>query len=282
MSHNKLPLAALGLTSALLIGAPLFAADEPAQAEQAAPQSQELPDPVATVNGEPISKAMYKIYAEQRKSRLGNIDNPAARQALTEELITQELLVQEADKQNLAQDPEVALQLELVRRNLLATAAVRKKLKEYQPSEEDIQKEYENVAKAMQGTEYKASHILVDSEDEAKEIIQKLNEGADFAELAKKHSKDSSASRGGDLGWFTEDLMVKPFGDAVSNLKKGEYSKTPVQTQFGWHVIKLEDTRQGTPPSLEQLRPQLTQSLKGRVIQDYLKALREKAEIEIK
>ena len=197
-------------------------------------------------------------------------------------MITQELLVQEAEKQKLAEDPEVALQLDLVNRNLLATAAVRKKLDEYQPSDEDIQKEYETVAKAMQQTEYKASHILVDSEEEAAELIQKLDEGADFAELAKERSKDSSASQGGDLGWFTTDIMVKPFGDAVASQEKGAHSKAPVQTQFGWHVIKVEDTRQGIPPSLDQLRPQLSQSLRGRVIQDYLKALRDKAEIEIK
>lgn len=271
MSKYLLILAALGLSSLLV---PAYAADESPAGES--------PDPVAVVNGEPISQDIYQAYAEQRRERLGNVDTPAARQALTNELIAQELLVQEAEKQNLAENPQVAQQLEIARRNLLAIALVRRLIDEHQPSDEDIQKEYEKVAEAMKTKEYKARHILVDTEDEAKEIIAELDKGGDFAELAKARSNDSSAERGGDLGWFTTDLMVQPFGDAVASQPVGEPGKTPVQTQFGWHVIQVDEVRDASAPPLDEVRPQLEQTLRGRVVEDYLAKLREQSEIEIK
>lgn len=284
MFKNLLTLAALGLSSLLVFA---YAAEEAPTAEPPDPTAEqspagELPDPIAVVNGEPISQDVYKAYAEQRKARLGNVDTPAAREALTNELITQELLVQEAEKQNLTQDPQVVLQLEIARRNLLAIALVRRLIDEHQPSEETIQKEYEKVAEAMKTKEYKARHILVDTEEEAKEIIAELDKGGDFAELAKARSTDSSAERGGDLGWFTTDLMVQPFGEAVASQPVGEPSETPVQTQFGWHVIQVDEVRDASAPPLEQVRPQLEQALRGQVVDDYLAKLREQSEIEIK
>ncbi|MDQ2695310.1 MAG: peptidyl-prolyl cis-trans isomerase [Pseudomonadota bacterium] len=134
----------------------------------------------------------------------------------------------------------------------------------------------------MGGKEYKARHILVESEDKAKSLIEDLNKGADFSELAKTNSTDSSAAGGGDLGWFTTDMMVQPFGATVAQLEKGKYTEAPVQTQFGWHVIVLDDVRDVTPPPLEELRPQISQMLQGRMINDYLAKLREKAQVEIK
>lgn len=283
MRKNKLTLITLGLSSLLLIAGIIHAIDaqEPAEtATEPQPQAQ-LPDPVAVVNGQPISKELFEIYAEQRQPQMGDIDSPEARKALVDELVIQELLVQKAEEQNLAQDPEVALQLELIRRNLLATAALRRQLQEQPPSEEAIKEGYEE-ATAEQGKEYKASHILVESEEKAKEIIEELNNGASFAELAKQYSKDTSAEQGGDLGWFTPEVMVQPFSEAVTTLEKGEYTKQPVQTQFGWHVIKLEDLRDATPPSIEELRPQIMQRLQSQMINDYLEELREQAKVEIK
>jgi peptidyl-prolyl cis-trans isomerase C len=133
-----------------------------------------------------------------------------------------------------------------------------------------------------QEQEYKASHILVETEEKAGEIIEKLNEGADFGELAKEHSKDTSATQGGDLGWFTPEVMVEPFSQAVTQLKEGEYTRQPVQTQFGWHVIRLEEVREATPPSIEEVRPQIVQRLQSQMISDYLEKLREQAEVEIR
>jgi len=149
-------------------------------------------------------------------------------------------------------------------------------------SEEAIQKEYETAIAAMKGKEYKASHILVDSEDKAKEVIAELKKGGNFAELAKEKSSDSSAANGGDLGWFTPSMMVPPFAQAVAKMEKGKFSEEPVQTPFGWHVILLEDSRAATPPSLTELKPQIQQMLQSKMVNDYLEKLRSGAKIEVK
>ena len=274
--------AVAGLTSALLVNAATLAADEPAAPTNEPSAAETLPDPVAVVNGESISKEMYRFYAEQRQKQLGNISSPDARQTIIDELVTQFLLAQEAEKQNLGENPQIALQLEMVRRNLLATAAVRNFLDEHAPSEEAIQEEYEAVTETMKGKEYKARHILVETEDEAKDIIVKLDEGGDFSDLAKEYSQDTSGAEGGDLGWFTKDLMVKPFGDAVAIQEIGKYSAEPVETQFGWHVILVDEMRDAQPPPLAQLKPQITQLLQSRMVNEYLQNLREKAQVEIK
>lgn len=282
MLKNRSLLAVIGLTSALLFNAAGYAAEEQAAQTGESSVNETLPDPVAVVNGEPITKEMYRFYAEQRQKQLGDINTAGARQAIIDELITQLLLAQQAKKQNLDENPQVALQMEMVKRNLLATAAVRDFLQEHTPSEEAIQEEYEKVTEEMKGKEYKARHILVDTEEEAKDIIVELDQGADFSELAKEHSKDTSGAEGGDLGWFTKDLMVKPFGDAVAVQEIGKYSAEPVETQFGWHVVIVDEVRNSEPPPLTQVKPQITQLLQSRMINEYLENLREKAEVEIK
>lgn len=244
-------------------------------------QPADVPDPVAVVNDVPIPKALYQAYAEQRQAQLGNVDTPEARETLTNELVIQELLVQEAQKQNLTEDEQVAMRLKIMERNLLAEAAVRKMLQEQGPTESQIESAYESSKEAM-GKEYNASHILVDSKDKAEEIIQELEGGAEFAELAKTHSSDSSAAQGGSLGWFTGNMMVPSFSESLSELEKGNYTKEPVETQFGWHVIKLDDVREATPPTLESLRPELMQRLQGQAINDYLTKLRADANVEMK
>lgn len=283
MPKNKLILITLTLSAALLIGGIIHTlnAQESAEPASESPSPAPLPDPVAVVNGQPITKELFSIYAQQRQRQMGDIESPEARKSLVDELVIQELLIQKAEEQNLAQNPEVAMQLELIRRNLLATAALRSQLQDQTPSEESIKEVYQEMTTA-QKEEYKASHILVETEEKAKEIIEKLNKEGDFAELAKEHSKDTSAVQGGDLGWFSPEGMVKPFSEAVTKLEEGEYTKQPVQTQFGWHVIKLEDRREATPPSIEELRPQIVQRLQSQMINDYLEKLREQAKVEIK
>lgn len=285
MRKSTVTLALVGLSSVLWLKHPaVLAADEkPVQPPQLTPlPSANLPDPVAVVNGKPIPRVLYEAYAQQRRAQLGNIDTAEARQRLVNELVTQELLVQEAEKERLADDPQVKAQLEMLKNNALATAVVRRWLSEHTPSDEDIQKEYTTATAAMGKKEYKARHILVDSEDKAKEVIGQLQKGTDFSELAKTQSSDSSAAQGGDLGWFTTDMMVEPFGQAVGKLEKGKYTQQPVQTQFGWHVILLDDIRDATPPSLEQVRPQVAQMVQGRILNDYLNKLREGAKVDIK
>ena len=293
---DRLTLPLLALSSALLLsGAALAAEDKkpevaptaaapvavPAKPVAAQPVAFTVPDPVAVVNGKPIPKAMFDQYAQQLRGRT-KVDSPESSKALVDQLIMETLLLQEAAKQKLADDPQIKLQLEMMQDNLLAGSVVRKMLSENAPSEEAIKKEYDTAVAAMKGKEYKASHILVDSEAKAKEIIEELNKGAKFSELAKTKSSDSSAANGGDLGWFAPSMMVPPFAQAAAKLEKGKYTEQPVQTQFGWHVILLEDTRDATPPSLEELKPQIAQMLQSKVVNDYLEKLKSGAKIEVK
>jgi peptidyl-prolyl cis-trans isomerase C len=209
-------------------------------------------------------------------------DTPEASKALVEQLVMEELLVQEANKQKLVDSPEIKQQLAMVERSLLASTVVRRMLSESAPSEDAIKKEYETAVAAMKGKEYKAAHILVDAEDKAKEIIVELKkDSSKFAELAKAKSSDGSAANGGDLGWFTPSMMVPPFAQAVAKMEKGKFSEEPVQTPFGWHVILLEDIRDATPPSLDELKPQIQQMLQSKMLNDYLEKLKSGAKIEV-
>ena len=264
----------LALSSALFLSGPALGegAKQPTQFT--------VPGPVAVVNGTPIPKATFDLYAQQLRGQ-AEVDSPEASKALVDQLVLEELLVQQATEQKLTEDPEIQQQLKMIERSLLASTVMRRMLSADAPSEDAIKKEYETAVAAMKGKEYKASHILVDSEDKAKEVIAELKKGGQFAELAKTHSSDSSAANGGDLGWFTPSMMVPPFAQAVAQMEKGKYSEQPVQTPFGWHVILLEDTRDTTPPTLEELKPQITQMLQSRKVNDYLEKLRSGAQVEV-
>ena len=247
----------------------------------APPPAFTIPDPVAVVNGEPITRNEFDQYAKQLRGK-AKVDSAEASKSLVDQLVMEELLVQEANKQKLAADPQVKQQMEMIERNLLASTVVRRMLSESAPNEDAIKKEYETAVAAMKGKEYKASHILVDSEDKAKDVIAELKKGGNFAELAKTKSSDSSAANGGDLGWFTPSMMVPPFSETVSKMEKGKYTEQPVQTPFGWHVILLEDIRDATPPSMDELRPQITQMLQSKMVNDYLEKLKAGAKVEVK
>lgn len=256
---------------------------QPAPSPSAAPaQAAPVPDPVAVVNGVPLSRALYNAYAQQRQARMGDADTPEGRQALIDMLVSHELLLQQAQKQKLLDDPQVAQQIEMMKRNVLFNAVLRKVLADKAPSEADIKKEYDKMIGEMGKKEYKARHILVDSEDKAKSLTEQLKKGGNFAELAKANSSDGSAAEGGDLGWFTPDMMAPAFGEAVSKLQKGKFTEQPVKTEYGWHIILLEDVRDTTPPPLEEVRPQIMQALQSQIISDYLDQLRKEAKVEIK
>ncbi|WP_370261260.1 peptidylprolyl isomerase [Limnobacter sp.] len=226
----------------------------------------------ALVNGQSIpSELIDYIVAEQAKR--GQEASPEMRATIRQELINQEVLKQEAIKKGLASKPEVKYQVQMMNQAILANALREDFYKTTKISDKEVQETYAKIAQMMGGSEYRASHILVETEDQAKAIIAKLGKGAKFEELAKAESKDpGSAPTGGDLDWANPNSFVPEFSQAMVALKKGEYSKAPVRSQFGYHVIYLADVRESSPPKLEEIRPQLEQ----RMVNDKWEAYQEK------
>jgi peptidyl-prolyl cis-trans isomerase C len=239
-------------------------------------------DAIASVNGQYISK---KTLEELEKDLAQRSQGQAAsfpKEKLVDELVQREVLVQDAIQKKLDQTPEVIAQLEAAKKAILTQASLQNYLKANPITDAEIKKEYDSKVGGANGTEYKASHILVKTEDEAKKLIAELDKGAKFADLANKHSLDAKESKnGGDLGWFSPSQMVAPFSEAVAKLEKGKYTKTPVQTQFGWHVILSEDSRKQTAPPLEAVKEQLTPMLQRQKIQTMVESLRKQAKVEI-
>lgn len=239
-------------------------------------------DAVATVNGKPISQQSYEDYLKQRMAQNPNAQLQNNRTAVINELVNRELLYQEAQKMGLHKDKQILEQIEQQRINLLIQAALSRSPVAKPITEEDLKKEYDSKIANANVQEYKARHILVKEEAKAKELIKQLQGGADFAELAKKESIGPSAKSGGDLGWFNPGQMVPPFSQAVQAMKKGSFSDKPVQTQFGWHVIKLEDSRKLEAPSFDSVKNQIGSFIQNQRLQEYISTLRDKAKIEIK
>ena len=237
-------------------------------------------DAVAVVNGTPISRDVWELFVKTR-TRGGSADDLTDEQKkeTLDSLIEMYVAAQQAQKEGLTTGEDGA-RVELMRQSALADLAGRKYLEGKDPSPEELQAEYDKQINQMAATEYKARHILVDSEDTARELIDKLDGGASFEQLAMENSSDSSAQEGGDLGWFAPNRMVKPFADAVQALEKGKYTAEPVQSQFGWHVIKLEDTRPLSPPAFESVEPQLKQLVTQGKFQAYLDELMKSADVE--
>jgi peptidyl-prolyl cis-trans isomerase C len=237
--------------------------------------------PVATVNGTPISREFFDSYvkaiaggkapseltAEQREQALDN-------------LVRARVIGDQATKDGTAKDSDIATKLELARLSVLQEAAFEKYLKDKKPTDAEVRAEYDAQVAAMPKTEYHARHVLVATEAFAQKIVAELDKGGKFADIAKRDSMDSSKDSGGDLGWFTPDRMVKPFADAVAALKPGEYTKKPVQTQYGWHVIKLEETRPVAAPPFDQVKDRLVQIVQSKKIKAYSDELLKAAKIE--
>jgi peptidyl-prolyl cis-trans isomerase C len=238
--------------------------------------------PVAIVNGTPISRTEYDIYVKNLLQGKQQELTPEQKNQVLDELIGMQLLAAQADKDGLEKDPDTAAQLRVLRTRVMADAESQKFLKGQEPTDAELHAEYDSAVAAMDKNEYHARHILVATKDQADQIIKKLKGGAKFEDLAKTQSIDGSKTNGGDLGWFTLARMVKPFGDAVKGLKKGEYTQQPVQTQFGWHVIKLEDTRDVTPPPFDQVKSQLSNGVIRKKLQAYVEQLKKDAKIEKK
>ena len=235
---------------------------------------------IAKVNGVTIPQARLEIITKIRAANK-QPDSPEARTAIKEQLINQEIVSQEAVKKGLDKNPEVAAQLDLQRQETLANAFVQDYIKTNPVSDDAVRKEYERIKPTIPAKEYRARHILVDKEEEAKDILAQLKKGGSFEKLAADKSKDTgSKTRGGDLDWAAPTRYVKPFGEALGKLKKGQLTDPAVQTEFGWHIIRLDDERVTKVPSMEEAKPQIQQMLQSQNIQKMLTELRSKAKIE--
>lgn len=234
--------------------------------------------PYATVNGQPIPQSVYDAFISEQKAQ-GAQDSPDLQNAVREELIRRELLAQEAKKKGLDKKGTVPGQVELAKQAVLIRAYLSDHVRANPITDDRIKAEYEKIKASIGGTEYKARHVLVEKEDEAKAIIAKLEKGEKFSELAKQSKDPGSRDNGGELGWNSPAAYVKPFGDALTALKKGEYTKAPVKTDFGYHVIQLEDSRPSNPPPYEQVKQQLQQRASQQQIEQLVKDLRAKAKV---
>jgi peptidyl-prolyl cis-trans isomerase C len=236
--------------------------------------------PAAKVNGTNIPQ--YRLDAAVR-SRLqqGQQETPEMRKAIREALINQEVVAQEAVKRGLDKQPNVAARLELDRQTALVNAYFEDYLRKNPITDDMLRKEYERLKPELPAREYKVRHILVEKEDDAKNIIAQIRKGASFEKLAAEHSKDTgSRARGGDLDWGPAERYVKPFAEAVTRLKKGAMTETPVQTDFGFHIIRVEDERATKVPPFEEAKQQLHQIVQNQTIQRAIAELRSKAKVE--
>jgi peptidyl-prolyl cis-trans isomerase C len=248
------------------------------------PKSASVADhspPVATVNGVPISRDFYDFYIKGITGGKAPADlTPDQRNQALDNLIRARLVGAEATKEGIDKSGDTAYLVELSRLNVLEQTVQERYLKDRKPTEEELRAEYQTQLTAMPKTEYHARHILVATEPFAQKIIERLDKGEKFDALAKAESMDSSKNNGGDLGWFTPSRMVPEFAGAVVALKPGEYTHKPVQTQFGWHVIQLMETRAVTPPTFEQVRQRLEQVVEAKKFRQYTDELEHNAKIE--
>lgn len=234
---------------------------------------------LAVVNGKKIPSSRVELMAKQLASQ-GQQDSPQLRAMIKEELINREILMQEADKRGLGKSDDVKNQVEIARQSIVIRALVADFIKKNPVSDTDIKAEYDKFKAQAGDKEYHARHILVEKEDDAKAIIAKLKAGEKFEELAKQSKDPGSADKGGDLDWATPAAYVKPFSDALTALQKGQITETPVKTQFGYHVIKLEDERAAKIPALDEVKPQIAETLQQKKLQAFQQDLRKKAKVE--
>lgn len=251
------------------------------KAATAAPTTEQKP-PIATVNGKPISAEAFALWTQTQVQKKPEELTPEQHKQATDALVNLYVAGQEADKQGLAKEGETAARLELERYNVLANALFQSKAKAITPTEQDLKAEYEKQVATMPKTEYRARHILVADEKVATDAIAQIQKGAKFEAVAKKLSTDGSKDQGGDLGWFAPAQMVKPFSDAVEKLQKGQMTETPVKTDFGWHVIRLDDTRPVEPPPYDAVKDRLGPMVQQRQLRDYIDGLRTAAKVEVK
>jgi len=266
---------AAATASAALLAAPVaFAQDAATKAKPKAAAPAAAP---AKAEGPNLySQATYDFMLKQRLAQ-NQPDSPELRAAVRDELNTRELLVREAKKAGVDKNPTVKTEMELAQQTVLVRAYMADYLKAHPVSDAALHKEYDAIKAQIGDKEYKVRHILVDKEDDAKEIIVALQKGEKFDKLAERSKDTGSKINGGDLDWNAPANFVKPFSDAMVALPKGKFTTTPVQTQFGWHVIEVDDIRDAKVPPFDEVKPQLQQRMQGQVVDAYLKELRAKS-----
>ena len=235
---------------------------------------------VATVNGKPIPAAKVDQVVKQVVAQGKATDSPQLREAIKKDLIGREVLIQEADKQGVGTRPDVKNAIDNARQSIIINAMLADYIKKNPVKDADIKAEYDKYKAQMGDKEYHARHILVGTEDEAKQIIAKLKGGAKFEDLAKQSKDPGSAQNGGDLDWASPASFVPEFSKAMTSLQKGAITETPVKSQFGYHVIKLEDVRPAKVPPLEEVKQQVAESLQQRKLAAYREELMKKAKIQ--
>ena len=235
---------------------------------------------VAVVNGKPVPMARVEMLASQL-AKSGRPVTDDVRAQIKEEVIVREIFMQEAQKRGLAATDEVKAQMELARQTILIRELFADFQKKNPVAEADLKAEYDKFVATNSGKEYKARHILVDKEDEAKDIVARLKKGEKFDELAKKLSKDpGSGTKGGDLDWANASSYVAEFSQAMIKLEKGQLTQEPVKSQFGWHVIQLDDIREAKLPAFEELKPQISQQLTQQKLATFQEDLRKAAKVK--
>ncbi len=237
---------------------------------------------VAIVNGKPVPMARVNALIEQATSQ-GQPRTPELEAQARDEVVLREMFVQQAEKEGLAATPEYKTQMELARQSIPIRELFAAFQKQHPVTDADIQAEYDKFKAQSSGTEYRARHILVEKEDEAKALIAQIKGGAKFEDLAKKNSKDpGSGENGGDLDFAKPDSYVPEFGQAMTKLKKGEMTDAPVKTQFGYHIIRLEDTREASFPAFDDVKGQIKQRIEQGKLQKFQEELRGKAKTDYK
>jgi len=261
-------LTALAATSALLLAPVALAQDAKSKAP---PAKSDAP-----AKGKDLYSPAYFDFMLKQRTAQGQPDTPELRAAVRDELNTRELLVREAKKQGLDKTPTLKTEMDLTQQTVLVRAYMADYLKAHPVPEDALRKEYDAIKGQIGDKEYKVRHILVDKEDEAKEIIAALQKGEKFEKLADRSKDTGSKANGGDLDWNAPANFVKPFADAMIALPKGKFTTTPVKSQFGWHVIQVDDVRDAKVPTFEEVKPQLQQRLQAQWLDKYFKDLRAK------
>lgn len=271
--HTTIRLSALLLALTAPFALPSHAA--PAKAEKAADGKA----PFVTVNGVAISRSVADTFIQEQAAQ-GAPENDELRNAVKEELVRRAVVAQAATKKGLDKKPEIAARMELARQEVLIRAYIQDYLANNPVTDEALRAEYDKLKAGMTAKEYKSRHILVATEEEAKALIAKLDKGDKFEELAKESKDPGSKDSGGDLGWSQAGAFVPEFALALSSLEKGKYTSAPVKSNFGYHVILLEDSRTAEPPAFDQIKPQLQQHVQQQRITQVVNDLRTKAVVK--
>ncbi|HEY2864333.1 MAG TPA: peptidylprolyl isomerase [Casimicrobiaceae bacterium] len=267
MSQTIRLVTALVASSVLLLAPVAFAQDTKAKA---------VPAKADSAKGKDLYSQAYFDFMLKQRTAQGQPDTPELRAAVRDELNTRELLAREARKQGLDKNPTLKTEMDLSAQTVLVRAYMADYLKSHPVPEDVLRKEYESIKGQIGDKEYKVRHILVDKEEDAKDIIAALQKGEKFEKLAERSKDTGSKANGGDLDWNAPANFVKPFADAMVALPKGKFTTTPVKSQFGWHVIEVDDVRDAKVPTFEEVKPQLAQRMQGQVVDKFLRELRAK------